>query len=189
MIRGLGLIETAELLALAPVEEAAVDHRTTDGSAVAGQELGGGMHHQVGAPFDRSAQVGRGQGVVDDQRDTGISGELSQRLEIGDDASRVGQALAEDRLGALADRRPHGLRLLEVDEVDVPVELLEALAELRDRAAIQAVRSHETIAGLHEGEEGQDLRAVPGGAAGAAAAAFEAGEPLLERGNRRVGEA
>src|SRR3546814_11565667 len=77
----------------------------------------------------------------------------------------------------------------DVCSSDLPVEPLEGLAELGDRAAVEPGRDDEAVTRLHQGEEGEDLRGVAGGAAGAAAAAFQVGEALLQRRHRRVGEA
>jgi len=58
---------------------AAVDDHTANGGAVAPDELGGRMEHDVGAVLDRPAQEGRGEGVVDDQRDPRLVGDFGDR--------------------------------------------------------------------------------------------------------------
>src|SRR3546814_9891595 len=88
-------------------------------------------------------------------------------------AAWVGQALDEDRLGPRRHRAAHGVDVVHVDEVGVPVELLEGLADVVDRAAVEPRRRDEAVAGLHEREEGEDLRGVTAGAAGAAAPVLE----------------
>ena len=47
-----------------------------------------------------------------------------------------------------------------IDEMAGPAELLEREAELGERAAIKVARGDELVAGLHQGEEGQELRRV-----------------------------
>ena len=70
---------------------------------MAAQEFGGGMHHDIGAPFDRPDQVGRGQGVVHDQRHARVMGDFGHGLDVGDDAAGIGDAFDEDRAGAVID--------------------------------------------------------------------------------------
>ena len=152
--------EAAKLIVLAPVEGAAVDHTAADGGAVAGKELGGRVHGDVGAPFERPAKVGGGHGVVDDERDASLPGDDRQGLQIAHHAARIGQALGEDGLTAGGEGPAHRLRLVHVDEDGVPVELLEGLAELGDGAAVEPVGAEEAVTRLHEDEEGEDLGGV-----------------------------
>ena len=104
---------------------------------MAGQELGGRMNHDIGTPIERTQQVGRRQGVVDDQRDSRRVRDLGNRFQIDDQAARVGQGFQEDTLGV----RMGGEGLFEIvrvgriDEMTGPAELVEGMAELSDRAA------------------------------------------------------
>ena len=68
------------------------------------------MHDDVGTPFQRLAEVGRGQGVVDDQRHAVGVGDGGDRLEVGDDAVGVGRALDEHGPGLVVDRGREILR-------------------------------------------------------------------------------
>ena len=49
--------------------------------AVAAEELGGAVGDDVGAPLEGPAQVGRGEGVVDHQRDVVRLGDGGHLLE------------------------------------------------------------------------------------------------------------
>ena len=60
---------------LRPVEGAAIDDDAADRIAVAADELGQRMHDDVGAMLDRPHQIGRGQRVVDDQRQAVLVGD------------------------------------------------------------------------------------------------------------------
>ena len=40
------------------------------------------MHHDIGALLDRAAEIGRGKGVVDDQRHPGLVRDLRHRRDI-----------------------------------------------------------------------------------------------------------
>src|SRR5690606_29905567 len=109
--------------------------------------------------------------------------------EVGDDAARIGEAFDEDRLALRRHRALEVLRVVGIDEDDVPAELLEAAAELRDRSAVELRRSEELVAGLHEGEEGEHLRGMARCAGDGAAPARQFGDALLEHRDGRVGEA
>src|SRR5262249_57684547 len=70
-----------------------------DRVAVAAEKFRERMHDDIGAVVDWLAQIGRGQGVVDDQRNSRVLGDLADRLDIGDDAAWIGDRLNENRLG------------------------------------------------------------------------------------------
>ena len=146
------------------------------------------MDHDVGAPVEGPAEVGRGHGVVDDERDARLARHRRQGFQIADHAARIGQALDEDRLGPGRQRTAHGRRVVDVDEVSLPVEFLEGLAELGDRAAVEPGRGDETVARFHQGEESENLGGVAGSAAGAAAPAFQIRQAFFEGGHRRIRE-
>ena len=65
----------------APSRTAAVDDRPADRRAVAAEELGQAVHHDVGPPLERPDQVRRRHGVVDHQRDALGVGHPGDRLE------------------------------------------------------------------------------------------------------------
>ena len=66
--------------------------------------------------------------------------------------------------------------------VDVPVELLERVIELVDRAAVELPARHELVAGLHQRVEHDRLRGVARGDGQCRRAAFERGDALLQHG-------
>ena len=82
-----------------PVEGAAIDDHAADGIAVAAQELGQRMDHDVGAVLDRPAQIGRRQRVIDDQRHAGAVRDRGDRLDVRNDAAGIGDRFDEDRPG------------------------------------------------------------------------------------------
>jgi hypothetical protein len=101
------------------------------------------MHDQRRAMLDRAAQVGRRRGVVDDQRHARIVGDRGHGVEVGDVAARVGDGFAEDRAGVVVDGGLDGVEIVEIDEGRGPAEALDRLAELRDRAAVEARRDDD----------------------------------------------
>src|SRR5499427_8845290 len=172
-----------------PVEGAAVDDQAADRVAVAAEEFGQRVHHDVGAVVDRLAQVRRRQGVVDDQRHAGAARDVGDRLDVGDDAARIGDRLDEDRLGLRADAALERADVVRIGPHHVPAEILERVVELVDRAAIELLRRDELVARLHQHVEDQHLRGMAGSDREAGGAALERGDALLEHGVGRVADA
>ena len=91
--------------AVRPVEPSGVDDHAADGVAMPGDALGGRMHNDVGAEFDRAQQVRRRHGVVENQRQPVPVRQIGQRTNIGDGGVRVGDRLGEDGTGRGTDQR------------------------------------------------------------------------------------
>ena len=64
---------------------------TAQGGAVAAQELGGGMHHDVGPVLDGADQVRCAEGVVDHQGEAVLVGDCRDGVDIRDVAVGVAQ--------------------------------------------------------------------------------------------------
>ena len=98
-----------------------------DGGAVAADELGGRVDDDVGAMLDRPAQVGRGEGVVDDQRDAGLVGDLGDGRDVEHVDARVADRLAVEHAwscGVIALAEVLGV--VRVDEDGVDAEAAQA---------------------------------------------------------------
>jgi hypothetical protein len=124
-------------------------------------------------------EVGRGQRVVDDERNAGFLGDGRDGGDVGDDAAGIGNRLDENRLGFRRDCRTEGLRIGGIGPANGPVALLERVGELVDRAAIELTRGDELIAWLKKGVEHEHLRRVTRGDGKPGGAAFERRDALL----------
>ena len=90
-------------------------------------------------------------GVIDDQRDARMMGNIGQCRDVADYAARVGKRLRKERLaGRIGDSGTHRVQRVHIDEIAVPAELFECLAELRDRAAIKPGGGDQSISRLHQ---------------------------------------
>ncbi len=127
------------------------------------EELGDGMHDDVGAMLQRADEVGARHGVVDDQRQTVAVGDLGDGLDVDKGAAGIGKALDVDGLGLVIDLGGEAFRVGGIGPADLPAEVLEGMAELVDRAAIELFRRDEVIARLHQGVEDQELCGVARG--------------------------
>src|SRR5690606_29037928 len=92
-IGGIGLTDPGESTRPGPVEGAGVDHDAGDDRPVSGDVFGGGMEHDVSAPLGGPTQIGRGEGVVDHERDTGGVGDVGEYRNVGDRKPRVAYGL------------------------------------------------------------------------------------------------
>ena len=163
VIRRLRFGQRREFFALFPVEFAGLHHHAAERVAVAAEEFRHRMDDDVGTPFDRAAEVGAGQRVVDDQRQAGRVRDRRDRFEVHHHAAGVGEAFDEDRLAARRQRPAEVLGVGRVDEAAVPAELGERLRKLRQRAAVQVARGDEFVARREQGKESNKLRGVAGG--------------------------
>src|SRR5574337_2090461 len=115
------------------------------------------MDDDIGAVLDRPAEVGRGQRVVNDERQTRLMRDRRNARDVHDDPARIGEVLDEDGLAPWRQRLAEILGLGRIDQMAGPAELLEREAELGERTAIKVARGDELVAWRHEREEGQEL--------------------------------
>ena len=91
-----------------------------------------GMHDDVGAVFDRPDQIGRGERVVDDQRNAGFLGDRGDGGDVSDNAAGIGDELDEDRLDLRCQRGAKRLRVGRIGKAYRPTAFLEGVRELVD---------------------------------------------------------
>src|SRR5262249_37293121 len=70
--------------AIVPVERTAVDNDATDTGAVPTNEFGGRMHDDVRAMLKGPAQVGRGERIIDDEREFMLVRDVRDSLDVED---------------------------------------------------------------------------------------------------------
>ena len=156
---------------------------------MAADELRQRVHDDVGAVLLRLAQVGRRQRVIDDERHAGLLGDGSDGRKVDEDAARVGDRLAKDRACFRRDRLLERRRIGGVRPLHVPIELLERVIELIDRAAVELAAGNELIARLEQRVEDEELRRVPRGDGKRRGAAFQRRDAPFQHGLRRVVDA
>ena len=82
MIAGIGLRECGELVVLFPVELTAVDNDTTERGSVTAEELRSRVNDDVGAVLQRTNEVGRAEGVVDNEGDAVLMSYSGHPFEV-----------------------------------------------------------------------------------------------------------
>ena len=112
----------------------------------------------IGAEGEGLLEVGRGEGIVDDQLGAGSMGDFGDGRDVSDVEQRVGGCLDPDRLG----RRCHG-GLDRVQVVDSSGRvgqspLAENLVDQPERAAIGVIGNHQVVAGPQHRAQGAVCR-------------------------------
>jgi len=82
---------------------AAVDEDPADGRPVAREPLGRRLPNQIRAVVERPAEVRRRKGVVDEQRDAVVVGDIRDPPDVGGDQGGVPDRLDVDVSGVLVD--------------------------------------------------------------------------------------
>ena len=172
-----------------PVERPGLDHDAADARAVAADELGRRVDHDVGAPFDRAAQVRRRERVVHDQRQLAGMRDGRHGLDVQHVPARVADRLGEERLGVRADRFPPCLPIVGIDPGQLDVHLAQHVLELVHRAAVERRGRDHVVARLQQREQRGVLRGEPARERHRAGAALEVRHPLLEHRGGRVHDA
>ena len=173
-----------------PVEAAAVDDDAADGDAVAAQELGGGMHDDVGTVLDGPAQVGRGERGIDRQRQAVPVGDArppprcpappSPGLpSVSANSSRVLSVMARCEAGGIA----------RIDQRRGDAEARQGVHEHVVRAAVDARGRDDVPARTHQRGDDEMQRRLAAGGGDRADAALQRRDALLQHRHRRVGDA
>ena len=184
-----GLRQAGKLVRGRPVELSAVDHDATGHRAVAGHVFGQAVHDQRGAKLDGLAQIGRGQRIVDDQRQAQFIRKPGHGGNVGDIAARVRDRFAKDRAGVLIHSGAQRVEIVEIDEFRAPAKAADGLAELGDGATVKPGRGDDVAPRRHQRKQRHDLRGMTGGAADGARTALHRGDARLQRGDGRIGQA
>ena len=97
---------------------------------MAADELGGRVHHDVGAVLERVAQVGAGQGVVHDEGDLVLVRDGRHPGKVEDVSLGIAYGLGLDRLGVGPEGRPPCVQVVGViHEGDLDAQLGQRVAE------------------------------------------------------------
>ena len=182
-----GNVEQRELVAV-PVESAGFDHDAAHGGSVPAEELGRRVDDDVGPPLHRTVEVGRGEGRVDDEGDSGRVGDVGETLQVGDLTGRVGDRLGEDQLGLVGDCGRVVCRIRAGNESGVDTETAQGHVELGYRSAVESRGCDDVLARAHQRCKGDVLRGQAARGRDRADAALEARDPFLECRNGGVGD-
>ena len=138
------------------------------------------MHDDVGTVFEGATEVGRGDGVVDDQRYPVLVCDLGQLFEVGDVAEWVTDRFAEDGLGLVIDQGGETGRVAVIGKAHVDAVLRQGVGKQVVGAAVERRGRDDVVAGLGDGEDGVGDCGHAGGQCQRADAALDRRDALLE---------
>ena len=180
MVARVGLGDFGILAACLPVEVAAVDDHAAKRGAVAADELGRGMHHDVRTVLKRAEEVRRAEGVVDYDGQAVPLGDFGNGVDVGNVGVRVAERFQINDGGVVFDGAFDLGEVVRVDEGSFDAELRKRVLEQVVRAAVDGFLRNHVVTGLREGLQ----RVGNGGGARshgqASHAAFKCGDAVLE---------
>ena len=172
-----------------PVKGAAVHDHTADGGAVAADELGGGLHHDVGAVLDGTDQVGGAEGVVDDQGQAVLVGDGGNAVNVGHFAVGVAQGLDVDGLGVGLNGLFKVLDVQRVHEGGGHAVVHQGVGQQVVGAAVDVLGGNDVVAAQGHVLDGVGDGRGAGSHAQGSHAALQSGHALLEDVLGGVGQA
>ena len=146
-------------LAVAPIVRSAVHDDASHGRSVAVDPLRRRIHDDVGAPFERVAEVSRrAERVVHHERDVDPPRQRGQCLQIGNGAGRVAHAFDIEGFGPLVRERFEVLRAFAGCDAAVDAQVAQRDAELVVRAAVEVRRGHDIVAAAGQRQHREENR-------------------------------
>ena len=180
MIGGVRCGKTGELVVLRPVKVTGVHDYAAHDRPVAADELCGGVDDDVRAVLNGSQQVGRGEGAVDDQRNTVAVRNFRDGFQIDDVGIRIAERFGIEQLCVRLDGGFKIRGVGGIDEADGQPLLVQGVGEEVVRAAVEVGRGDNVVA-----RDGDVLNGVgdgrrAGGGGQRACAALQRGNAALE---------
>ena len=180
-----GVLVEADLLGEV---EVAHDDGSADDVAVPTDVLGRRVQHHVGAEGERLLEVGRGEGVVDDEQGAGVVGDASPapRCRRSSSIGLVGVSTQTSLVRPGLDRGGHRVDVGDRGRAEVEAPDLGDLVEEPERAAVGVVGDDGVVAGAGQRPDDRVLGGEPGGEGEPLLAVLDGRQRALERRTRRV---
>ncbi len=163
---------------------------TAENVGVAAEVLRGRVHDDVGTQRQRLLEVGRGEGVVDDDDRTNRVADLGERGDVADLHERIARSLNPEHLGRVGTEcGAHRIEVAEVCRAQRRAPGHEHPVNEPVGAAVDVVAHQHVVAGREKCAQEGVFCGKAGGEAVRVGAALERGEQLLQRVARRVAAA
>ena len=115
--------------AIVPVETARIHDHSAKGIAMAGNTLGGGVHHDIGSKFNRTQQIRCGNRIIDNQRNAMLMRKIGKPFDIGNGGAWIGNRLRENRFGVWTNHRFHRREIVDIAyKITVNTEFRQKIA-------------------------------------------------------------
>ncbi len=157
MIRRIGLNKTREA-PIGPVELAAIHDDTANRCAMAADELGSRMYHDIGTMLEWLDQVRCWQRIVYHQRYSVLMRDIGYSLNVQRVQARITQCFSIYSLRALVYGSTEVFRIAAIDKTYVDTKLGQCIVEEIIGTAIEAGRGDNLVAGLGNIQNSQRLR-------------------------------
>ena len=188
VVGGVGLSDLGVLSARLPIEVTAVDDHTAQRSAVTADELGCGVDDDVGTMLQRTEQIRGAEGVVDDNRQTVLLGDLGDSVDVGDVGVGVAERLEIDDRGVVLDGPLDLFQVMGIDEGGLDAKLGERMLQQVVGATVDGLLSHHVVTGLGKSLQGIGDGSSTGGDGKTCHTALECGDTVLEDALGGVGQ-
>ena len=188
MVGGVGLGDLGVLSARLPIEVTAVDDHTAQRGAVAADELGCGVDNDIGAMLQRTEQIRGAEGVVDDNRQTVLLGDLGDGVDVGDVRVGVAERLEIDDRGVVLDGTLDLFQVMGIDKRGLDAKLGERMLQQVVGATVDGLLSHHVVTGLGKSLQGIGDGSSTGGDGKTCHATLERGDTVLEDALGGVGQ-
>ncbi len=156
---------------------------------MAADELGGRVEHDVGAQGERPAEHGRGEGVVDHQRDLGGMRDRGDGRDVQNLATRIADGLAQHQPRLGPDGLAETVMVARVDEGRFDAEARQGERQHVARAAIERGRGDDVVSRPHQGGDGDMQRRLSARHAQRARSLLQRGDSFLEHRDGGIGDA
>ena len=148
-----------------------------------------GVHDDVGAMRDRVAEIGRGEGAVDHQRQAGGMRDLRDARDVEHLAAGIADRLAEDQPRGGRDLLGERIGIARIDEGRGDAEARQGQPHHVAAAAIDRGRGDDVAALPHQGGDRDVQRRLAARHRERADAAFEGCDAFLEHRHGGIGDA
>src|SRR5699024_1772229 len=163
------------------VERSAVNDDAGDRVAVPADVFRGRVDDDVGAPVQRTQQVGGAHRVVDDERHAEVVRDGGNGLDVENVALGGGGGFAGEELRAVLDRAAPRFGIVGVvDEGHLDAELGQGVREEVVGPAVEGGRGDDVVAGFGNVDDREELRRLARSDEQRTHAAFERGEAILD---------
>ena len=175
-----------ELATGRPVELATIYDDAAEGRSMAADKLGGRMHHHVGTVFDGANQVGRTEGVVDDQRDLVLVGDCCDSVDIRDVGMGVAEGLDKDEFRVFLDGGLDALEIVGIYKRGLDTEGAERVLQQVESTAVNRALDNHVISTAGKSRDGVSDGCSTRSYSQSGNAAFESGNAFFEHALRCV---
>ena len=189
MIRGIRLRECGELVVLFPVELTTIYNHTTEAGAVAAQELGCRMYNDVCTMLQRTDEIRRTKGIIDNKWNAVLVGYCCHTFQVEHVAVGVAEGLGIYYFCVGFDSCFQGVEVVHINN-----RVGDALSSQRMRnqvvgTAIEVISSNDMITGLHNVLQGVGDGSSTRGHSQTSHTALEGSHTVFEHTLGRVGQA